>query len=310
MLVVGLAASFAPAMFRQAEEWPKIHRWLTGEAPQPGELAEQMPGQVQRQIERVQSGFGTLREQLLAARPDALVVLASDNGRVFTSVQVPQFCTFLGEEIWGSTRFAELGEVAEDDIVRIPCAPEVAAFVQRELVEGGFDMSYSQVLRPLGEPEFGSSVALVAPLQELLPDRGIPVIPIYVNTQRYPAPSGRRCYAFGRALADILGERQERIALFASGGLSHDHHGSRAGWVDPPLDEWVLEQLSRGRGSALQRMFDVESDALRGGAAQVRLWAIVAGACEALGSKAMVVDYIPSYAAATGIGFAYWPLAS
>jgi protocatechuate 4,5-dioxygenase beta chain len=295
-------------MFRDADQWPKLHDWLVGEAPQPRELAEQAPGEVQRQLERIRAGFGSLRRQLEAARPDALVMLASDTGRVFTGVQVPQFCTYLGDEIWGSTRYAELGEVAEDAIVRLPCAAELAGFVQRELVVRGFDMSYSRELRPLGQPEFGTSPAFVAPAQLLLADAGVPVVPIYVNTQVPPAPSGRRCYAFGRVLADILGERRERIALFACGGLSHDHHGPRAGWVDYPLDEWVLDQLSRGRGSALSPMFDVESDSLRGGAAQVRLWATVAGACEAQGSKAVVADYFPSYAAATGIGFAYWPL--
>jgi aromatic ring-opening dioxygenase catalytic subunit (LigB family) len=142
----------------------------------------------------------------------------------------------------------------------------------------------------------------------LLAGLDIPVIPIYVNCRVAPSPSGHRCYAFGTALADILDERTERIAVFASGGLSHDHHGPRAGWVDPPLDEWLLDQVARGRGANLGRLFDVESDSVRGGVAEARLWAIVAAACEAQGSKAKVVDYVPSYAAATGIGFAYWPL--
>lgn len=308
MLVLGLAASFAPTMFRAAEEWPKIHDWLVGDAPQPHDLAEQMPDQVPEQIQRIRAGFETLRAQLQAAEVEVLVMLASDDGRVFTGVQVPQFCTYLGGEIWGSTRYADLGETAEDDIVRLPCALEVASFVQRELVDHGLDMSYSQVLRPLGQPEFGTSAAFVAPAPLLLGKLDIQVVPIYVNCRVAPAPNGRRCFAFGTALADILGERPERIAVFASGGLSHNHHGPRAGWIDPPLDEWLLDQVVRGRGANLGRLFDLESDTLQGGAAEARLWAIVAGACEAQGGKAVVVDYLPSYAAATGIGFAYWPL--
>jgi hypothetical protein len=307
LLVLGLAASFAPAMLRVADEWPKIHDWLVGDAPQPDEAAKQLAGEVPAQVERIRGGLASLRKQLESARPDALVILASDTGRVFTGVQVPQLCTYLGDELWGSTRYAELGEVAEDDIARLGCAAELAGFVQRELVERGFDMSYSQELRALGQPEFGTSPAFLAPARVLLGDSGIPVVPIHVNTRVAPAPSGRRCYSFGSALAEILDERADRIALFASGGLSHDHHGPRAGWVDQPLDEWVLDHLARGRGSALQRMFDLESDSLQGGAAEVRLWTIVAAACEARGRKAVIVDYIPSYAAAAGIGFAYWP---
>ena len=53
-------------------------------------------------------------------------------------------------------------------------------------------------------------------------------------------------------------------------------------------------------------MFDLESDALRGGSAQVRLWIIVAAAFESLGISATVFDYFPSHSAATGIGFAGW----
>ena len=45
----------------------------------------------------------------------------------------------------------------------------------------------------------------------------------------------------GRALGEILEERPERVALLASGGLSHDHHRERAGWVDEPFDRWAQE---------------------------------------------------------------------
>src|SRR5579862_958732 len=108
MLVLGLAASFAPSMFRAAAEWPAIHDWLVGNAPQPHELKEQLTDQVPDQIRRIKAAFETLHEQLRATRAEVLVMLASDDGRVFTGVQVPQFCTYLGEEVWGSTRYAEL----------------------------------------------------------------------------------------------------------------------------------------------------------------------------------------------------------
>ena len=79
-----------------------------------------------------------------------------------------------------------------------------------------------------------------------------------------------------------------RIAVTASGGLSHDIGNYRAGWVDEPFDRWVLEHLARGKGRDLQGMFDLEPGALRGGAAHVRMWAAVAGACVSLGSDSSV----------------------
>jgi len=308
MLELGMAASYAPAMFRDAAEWPSLHGWLTNGAPRPLELAQETPAVLRQHKERIEAGFTTLREQVRRARLDAIVLLASDTGRVFSGVQVPQFSTYLGDEIWGSTRLAELGEPAAGDIVRLRCAPDLAAFVHRELVSRDFDMNYSKELRPLGQPEYGTAVAFVAPARALMPDLDIPVIPIYVNSQVPPAPSGRRCFALGRALAEILDERPERVAILASGGLSQDNHGPRAGWIDEPLDRWVLDHLSRGKATELQSMFDVDSDALRGGTAQIRLWLIVAGACEARHARAVTVDYIPAFTMAAGIAFAYWPV--
>ncbi|MPZ15566.1 MAG: hypothetical protein GEU73_14290 [Chloroflexi bacterium] len=259
---------------------------LLAGVPQPLQLSEETPEVVRDQSDRVRRGFGVLRRQLETFRPDALVMLGADNGRVFTQAHVPQFATFLGEEIWGSTRLAELGEEAEDDIVRLQCAGELASFAHRELVGAGFDLNYSQLLRPVGQPEYGTAPAFVAPAHLLMPQLDIPVLPIYVNCRSRPAPSGARCYAFGRTLAEVLSERPERIALFASGGLSHDHGGARSGWVDVPFDEWALDHLARGKGAALQPIFEMESDSHRGGSAELRVWTIVAGACEALGSKA------------------------
>jgi protocatechuate 4,5-dioxygenase beta chain len=141
----------------------------------------------------------------------------------------------------------------------------------------------------------------------LLPDDDLPVVPIYVNTQVPPAPSGRRCYAFGRALADILDECDVRVALFASGGLSHDHTGPRGGWIDEPMDRWVLDQLRRGKAERVQPMFDVVSDTLARGGAQIRLWLMVAAAMESRGARAQVIDYLPAYHIAAGVGFACWP---
>src|SRR2546428_11328613 len=96
MLVLGLAASFAPAMFRAAEDWPSIHAWLVGDAPQPQELKEQVPDQVLDHILRIRAGFESLRTQLMEARAEVLVMLAGDERRLFTGIQVPQLCTFLG----------------------------------------------------------------------------------------------------------------------------------------------------------------------------------------------------------------------
>ena len=119
-------------------------------------------------------------------------------------------------------------------------------------------------------------------------------------------PSARTCYDLGRAIAAALKHRPEKVAIMASGGLSHDPRGPRAGWIDTPLDHWVLEQLRGGNGEALCQLFQFDSDTLRSGTGEIRSWIVVAGACDA--AQATIVDYIPAHHAVTGLGFAYWLL--
>jgi len=239
-----------------------------------------------------------------------MVVVSTDNGRLFSGVQVPQLSTFLGDELWCSTRIMELEEPADGEILRAKCASDLAAFIQEELVWRGFDMSYSRSLNPLGQPAYGAAASYLEPMRKLAPDLAIPIVPIHVNANRPPAPSGRRMYRFGQALGEILQDWEGRLALLASGGLSHDHGGPRGGWIDEPMDRFVQERYRRGRSADLQSMFDVVSDTLVGGGAQIRLWNAVAAAGEARGAKARIVDYIPSYSMGAGIGFAYWPVAT
>jgi aromatic ring-opening dioxygenase catalytic subunit (LigB family) len=155
---------------------------------------------------------------------------------------------------------------------------------------------------------YGASPSFLEPLRRLVPKEDIPIVAIHVNANRPPALSGRRMHRFGQALSEILTEWEGHVALLASGGLAHDHGGARGGWIDESLDRFVLERYRRGRSADLQSMFDVESDAMNGGGAQIRLWNAVAAAAEAQGTRAEIVDYIPSFSIAAGVGFAYWPV--
>ena len=91
--------------------------------------------------------------------------------------------------------------------------------------------------------------------------------------------------------------------MLGSGGLSHCPMGPRAGWVDEPLDRWVLERLAQGEGARLQELFTFDSDTLRSGTGEIRSWITVAGA---FAGARDVVDYLPARHAVTGLGFAYW----
>ena len=301
-------------MYRPSAEWPKVLAWaLGGRTGHPSSIDES-PEAIAAHETRLSNAFAALRQRFDAVAPKALVVVCTDSGRLFSNVQVPQFCTFLGEDLWGSTAMSELGEPAEGHVVHLSGAPELALeFIQQELVDVGFDMNYArEAVRPMGQPDYGAPAALVEPPESsdwVYGGHPRGRIHIFVNVHRRPAPNGRRCYELGVALSAILKEWPEPVAVLASGGLSHDYHNDRAGWVDEPLDRWVLDMIRRGKGIRLGAIYDLDSDSTRGGAAEVRLWAVAAGAGEPLGAKAHVVDYLPCHAVGAGVGFAYWEMA-
>ena len=100
------------------------------------------------------------------------------------------------------------------------------------MTEKNFDMAYSE------DAELGHAFAV--PFEFVIGKRDIPVIPFFTNVYVPPLPTPQRCAAFGKALAEIVKGRKERVAIIASGGMSHfpGHHEvppsrnsiSTAGW--------------------------------------------------------------------------------
>lgn len=304
-VVLGLASSHAPFLLSPADQWPKVHRGLAGDVPQPAALEKETRDVIEGYLERTRAGFAELRRQLAQTKPDALIIVGDDQDEVFSGALIPHFAMFLGDEIEGTTSISWLGENNADNRIRMRCNPDVARIALQGLMDRGFDVGFSTKLTPLARPDRGlghafTRVARLAGVDEL----DIPVIILFMNAYHPPLPSAARCYAFGKALRDIFANRPERVAIYGSGGLSHDPLGPRAGWVDEPLDRWVLDRIQQGEGAALQNLFTFDSDTLQGGTGEIRCWIVVAGAFD--GMKGRCIDYIPSRMALTGLGFASW----
>jgi hypothetical protein len=177
-------------------------------------------------------------------------------------------------------------------------------------VADGFDIAVNRVQRPLGARHTAPH-ALMRPLPLILPTLDIPVVPIIIKTvERSPAVlTGKRCLELGRALARTCKPLRQRIAIYGSGGLSHDPRGPRAGWVDEPLDRWVLDQMTAGRPDALETIFSFQSAALQNGTGEIRCWIPVASAMDEMlpGHEAVLVDYFAARKSTTGCGWMYWP---
>jgi Catalytic LigB subunit of aromatic ring-opening dioxygenase len=306
-LGLGLAVSHSPVYYRPREQWEEIYQRLVGEVPQDTRAEIETPEVLDDYETRLDAGFGTLKSALESYEPDALVIAMSDTGRVFGSAQVPQLSVFVGDEIWGTTHYAELGEQADETKkVTLKVHQPLAAWLVDELTEEAFDMNVQRFFKPLGEPENGAPHSLSDPYQRLAAELNLPVVPLFINSHLDPCITGHRMPPLGRAIARVLSERDERIAMLGVGGLSGDPHGYLAGWVDELMDDWVLSRLRRGRSEQLKTMWDVESITLRGATQSVRNWLVVGAAMEQLGAKANIVDYLRFHHAAVGTAFATW----
>ena len=304
MLGLGLATSHAPSMFRGIEHWAPIHRVLTDGVPQPPQIEQATSEVLQDHIKRIAKGFDVLKQQIEAYRPDVLLIVGDDQAEVFTEASMPAFCIFSCAEVHGSINISLINEPEEENHITLRCHSGLALHLLNELTRKGFEISESKELKPLGKPKRGIGHAFTRPVVKVMPKLDVPIIPLHVNAYFPPMPSARRCYELGRSIAQALRSRPEKVAIMASGGLSHDPRGPRAGWIDTALDRWVLEKLESGDGESLCHLFEFDSDTLRGGTGEIRSWIVVAGACGC--APATIVDYIPAHHAVTGLGFAYW----
>jgi len=264
------------------------------------------PAVIEGHIQRLEAAFAVLRDRLRAYRPDALIMIGDDQGDVFDTANNPTFSLYTGDEpVWGRSARDPLGTpVGERTKLVFRQHGELARHLLRGLVERGFDLANLGRFEPRGNPARGVSHMVSNLVPEVDPNLEIPLICVFINEYYPPLPSAARCARLGEAIADVLRDRPERVAIYASGGLSHYPGMYNAGWIDQPLDRWILERLERNDRDALQHLFTFDSDNLRSGTGEVRAWIAVAAAMK---RPATVVEYVPAHCTQTGCGFAYWP---
>ncbi|WP_066946350.1 hypothetical protein [Microtetraspora fusca] len=192
-------------------------------APQ---LLQKFAGEEEEKLEASRNALLELGRVLDETRPDVLLVVGTDHLETFSLDLVPTFTLVTGEHATG-----EFG----GEHFRHPIHRELATALLDGLIERGFDMAYSQ------RAELGHAFA--TPFRFVLGDRDIPVIPLLVNVYLPPLPSGRRCEALGRAIGEVIAGRPERVAILASGGMSHFPGTPRYPQPEFAFDEWIIERI-------------------------------------------------------------------
>ena len=225
-------------------------------APQ---LFTRPPEEDPRQLDAGIAAMRKLGKVLDETKPDALVIFASDHMETFFLKSVPTFAVVAGER--ANAAFA--GKTWNPPIHQV-----LAEHILDQLVRRDFDMTYSQ------DAVLGHSFAAL--FEWIREGRDIPVVPIFVNTYLPPLPTARRCAALGRALADIISARPEKVALIASGGMSHYPGTTKYYQPAYDFDHWCIKELENGHSDSFLKLSVEQLDEV--GNTEMLPWAPVLGA--------------------------------
>lgn len=240
------------------------------------------------QVGTIKGGFAKLSEAIAAANPDTILLLTSEHWANFFLDHASAFCVGRGDTFTGPVE-----PWLRIERRTMPGNPALATRLLEHCYAHGFEPSHSQEL----EFDHGSMV----PLSFLVPAMDRKVVPIFFNTLATPRPSAKRCLELGRILRPALDAAPERIAIVATGGLSHDPGETNHGVIHTDFDKRFLGQMATADLAQLAGYSDAELLAAGAGTLELLAWICLAGIMGA-DSVPKVLAYEAVKPWATGVG--------
>jgi aromatic ring-opening dioxygenase catalytic subunit (LigB family) len=239
-----------------------------------------------------------MRQRLAAARPDVIVMFSNDHLLNWPINNVPEYTVGIAGEHAGPADWFD--EWLGMEQYRVPGHPALARFLVNEAARRRLALAY------LG-PEMQFDDGISVPTHYLNPDARFRLVPVTMNCTVPPIPTPERAYQVGGVLRDVIRAYPgpERVAVVATGGLSHEPGGPRYFWVDEEFDRWFLDLLKRGDHQALLRECTLErmEAAGSGGTAELLAWVLVLAFTA---GPADVLAYMPAIAWRSGTGMVVW----
>lgn len=181
-------------------------------------------------------GFPPIHAWLGEQQPDVVVVFYNDHGLNFFLDKMPTFAVGAAAEYPNA-----------DEGWGIPTLPttrgnlDLSWHLVNELIACEFDLVTCQ--------EMLVDHACSIPLKLFWPDHDaapVEIVPINVNTVQFPLPTARRTYRLGQAVGEAIRswDSDKRVMVMATGGLSHQLEGERAGHINKQFDLQFLESMA------------------------------------------------------------------
>jgi aromatic ring-opening dioxygenase catalytic subunit (LigB family) len=239
-----------------------------------------------------------MRDRLRAARPDVILLFSNDHLLNWPINNTPEYTVGIGAEHVGPADWYDEWLALEK--YRIPGHPALARYLVNEGARRRLAFAY------LREMQFDDGVSV--PMHYLNPEGDIALVPVTMNCTVPPIPTPERAYQVGATLCEMVRAYPgpERVAVLATGGLSHEPGGPRYFWVDEEFDRWFLDLLRKGDHETLVRECTLErmEAAGSGGTAELLAWMV---ALAFTTGPVEVLAYMPAIAWRSGTGMVVWP---
>ena len=308
--IVGYFATSHAYAFIEPEMWDRRrersrsnYQRIYGTSPAiHAEVARESAADNQARYRAIKRGHDHVRTRLAELKPDVVVLIGDDQDENYTEENLPQFSIFAGDGFVAADR-------ATGKQLPFRSDPALARFVLNDMVEAGFDLSYSTAF---AEQKLGAH-AHTEPLIHLVGANDAAVLPVFVNAIHVPAPTPSRCFQFGRALRSAIDRypADTRIVLGASGGLSHFTAGYpyrhytgplSFGAISVAFDRRLIQAIKQGEFQQLAALSN--QDLLDNGDIEFRQWIAMLGALG--GGTPEYLAYEPFFSGLTGMGVGYW----
>ena len=232
-----------------------------------------------------------VREWLKALQPDVAIMVYNDHGADFFFDKYPTFAVGCAD----SYGIADEGFGTRP----LPAIPGDLAFSQhlcRSLVYDEFDITVCQEMRV----EHGFLVPMHLCFD---PGESWPVasVPIAVNVLQHPLPTARRCYRLGQAIRRAVDsyERDIKVAIIGTGGMSHQLTGSSFGEMHRANDLDFLDRIERDPEALAGLTHQVLMEKFGVEGIELIMWLVMRGALSGRAKKVHRNYYAPM---TTGMG--------